>query len=134
MSHPAHGRFTYSDWEEHPVGRDGAFPRLARAAVTNAFTGGVTAEATTCAYTIVYTGEGVGGFTGVELLSGSIEGREGTFALEERGTFDATGTDCRFEVVPGSGTGELAGLSGSGSFRAVTGEASVAYAFTYDLA
>ncbi|MFD9354499.1 DUF3224 domain-containing protein [Streptomyces sp. NPDC060031] len=139
MSHPtppatpANGRFTYSDWEEHPVGPAESFPRLARATVTNAFTGVVTAPATTCDYTITYTAESVGGFAGMELLSGSIDGRKGTFALEERGTFDATGTDCRFEVVPGSGTGDLTGLSGSGSFRARHGESSVEYTFTYDL-
>ncbi|MFG3001444.1 DUF3224 domain-containing protein [Streptomyces sp. NPDC048340] len=132
-ANPAAGRFTYSDWEEKPVGPAEGFPRLAHATVTNAFTGVVTASATTCDYTISYCAESVGSFAGMELLSGSVDCRKGTFVLEERGTFDASGTDCRFEVVPGSGTGDLTGLSGSGSFRARHGESSVEYAFTYEL-
>ncbi|MCY0944839.1 DUF3224 domain-containing protein [Streptomyces antarcticus] len=127
------GRFTYAGWEELPVGSPDGAPRLARALVTNTFTGGVEASGTSCAYTIAYTGESVGSYTGMELLSGSVDGRRGSFVLEESGTFDAGGTTCRFAVVPGSGTGDLTGLSGSGGFTHRHGEASVAYAFSYRL-
>lgn len=127
------GRFTFADWQESPVGPAEAVPRLAHARVTNAFTGGIDAPRTACDYTIAYTGENVGSYSGMELLAGSVDGREGTFVLEERGTFDATGTVCRFEVVPGSASGDLAGLTGSGGFTFRHGESSVAYSFTYDL-
>lgn len=129
---PIANAFTFKDWEEHPVaGPEGAFPRLARATVTNAFTGALTAPATTCAYTLAYTGESTGTFTGMELVTGTVDGRAGAFVLEERGTFDATGTRCRFTVVPGSGTGALTGLGGSGSFSHRYGDTSVEYAFDY---
>ncbi|MFD7260379.1 DUF3224 domain-containing protein [Streptomyces sp. NPDC059874] len=127
------GRFTFADWEEHPVGPADTTPRLARAAVTNSFSGAIEAPGTSCSYTITYTGETAGAYAGMELLSGSVEGRKGTFVLEERGEFDASGTRCRFEVVPGSGTGELTGLSGSGGFTHRHGEESVEYTFTYVL-
>ncbi|MEV7723288.1 DUF3224 domain-containing protein [Streptomyces sp. NPDC087917] len=129
------GDFTYKNWEEQPVGPAGAdFPRLACASVTNAFTGVITAPGTTCAYTISYAGENVGAFTGMELVTGSVGGREGSFVLEERGTFDATGaTRCSFEVVPGSATADLAGLTGSGSFVHRRGDTSAEYTFTYRL-
>lgn len=126
--------FTFKDWEEHPVGPEGAFPRLARATVTNAFTGVLTAPATTCAYTVAYTGGSTGTFTGMELVTGTVDGREGGFVLSESGTFDATGTHCRFEVVPGSGTGGLTGLHCWGSFTHRYGDTSVEYAFTYEFA
>ncbi|GAA3386779.1 DUF3224 domain-containing protein [Streptomyces roseoviridis] len=125
------GRFTFADWQEQPVGSPASTPSLAHATVTNAFSGGIEAAATSCSYTIAYTGENVGTYSGMELLSGGVEGRKGTFVLEERGGFDATGTTCRFEVVPGSGTGELAGLTGSGGFTYRHGDTSVAYTFTY---
>ncbi|MFJ6779192.1 DUF3224 domain-containing protein [Streptomyces yangpuensis] len=128
------GRFTFADWEETPVGPQGATPRLAHARVTNAFTGGVEAAGTSCAYTIAYNGENTGSYSGMELLAGSVDGRKGSFVLEERGTFDAGGTVCRFEVVPGSGTGDLVGLTGSGGFTYRHGDTSVAYGFTYALA
>ncbi|WP_327308373.1 DUF3224 domain-containing protein [Streptomyces sp. NBC_01298] len=123
--------FTFKDWEEHPVGPEGVFPRLARATVTNAFTGALTAPGTTCAYTIAYTGDSHGAYTGMELVTGTVDGREGAFVLEERGTFDATGTHCDFTVVPGSGTGGLTGLGGSGSFVHRYGDTSVEYSFDY---
>ncbi|MFD9305080.1 DUF3224 domain-containing protein [Streptomyces sp. NPDC060048] len=131
----ASGGFTFENWEEHPVGpAEAPFPRLARATVTNAFTGVVTARDTACSYAIAYTAESTGSFAGMELVTGSVGGRKGSFVLEERGTFDATGTTrCAFEVVPGSGTVELAGLTGSGSFVYRHGDTSVDYTFVYDL-
>ncbi|CAM5336389.1 hypothetical protein SAVIM338S_00995 [Streptomyces avidinii] len=127
------GEFTFKDWEEHPVGPADAFPRLARATVTNAFTGTVTAPETTCDYAIAYTGDNVGTYAGMELVSGTVDGREGSFVLKEEGSFDATGTRCHFTVVPGSGTAALTGLAGSGSFVHRHGDTSVEYVFAYDL-
>lgn len=70
----------------------------------------------------------------MEILSGSLDGREGTFVVEERGSFGTDGTVyCSFEVVPGSGTGELTGLRGTGSFTAEHGAPSVPYTFAYEL-
>ncbi|MCX4776318.1 DUF3224 domain-containing protein [Streptomyces sp. NBC_01264] len=128
---PTANGFTFKEWEEHPVGPEGVFPRLAHAKVTNAFTGALTAPGTTCTYTVAYTGDTAGTFTGMELVTGAVDGREGSFVLEERGTFDATGTHCRFTVVPGSGTGGLTGLTGSGSFAHQHGDTSVEYVFDY---
>ncbi|MET9293908.1 DUF3224 domain-containing protein [Streptomyces sp. NPDC003077] len=135
MSTETNGHFTYRDWKERVVSEEGAAgPRLAHASVTNAFTGGIVAEPTTCDYSIVYLTEKTGAFAGLEVLAGSLDGRTGGFALEERGTFEPDGSvRCSFEVVPGSGTGELAGLRGSGSFTARHGESSVPYTFTYEL-
>lgn len=128
------GRISYANWEEHPVGSAGPGPRLAHAAVTNDFAGGIEAAGTTCEYSIVYTSDKTGTFTGLELLTGRLDGREGSFVLEERGEFAADGTvRCTFEVVPGSATGELAGLSGSGSFVYSPGEPSFPYDFAYVL-
>ncbi|MFG2863160.1 DUF3224 domain-containing protein [Streptomyces sioyaensis] len=106
----------------------------AHAAVVNTFSGGIEAAGTTCEYTLVYVTEKTGTFTGMELLTGRLDGREGTFVVEERGSFEADGTvRCTFEVVPGTGTGELTGLRGTGGFTTTAGEPSVPYAFGYDL-
>ncbi|MFJ7157290.1 DUF3224 domain-containing protein [Streptomyces sp. NPDC101118] len=136
------GRFRYADWTEEPAdsagtadahGAAGTVPRLAGATVTNTFSGGIEAAGTVCRYTIAYLGPAEGTFTGLELLSGSLDGRKGGFVLAESGTFDADGTHCTFEVVPGSGTGELAGLRGTGHFFSPHSPESVAYAFDYEL-
>ncbi|MFJ6718613.1 MULTISPECIES: DUF3224 domain-containing protein [unclassified Streptomyces] len=130
----ATGHFTAADWEERPAGPADTLPRLAQASVANTFSGGIEAAGTRCAYTIVYSTANTGSYTGLELFTGTLDGRTGTFALEERGTFEQDGTThCSFEVVPGSGTGELTGLRGTGGFLARHGEPSVPYTFTYDL-
>ena len=128
------GRFTFSDWQEDPITPAGeGGPRLARASVVNAFTGGIEAAPTSCAYTIVYISETTGSFTGMQVFTGAVDGRTGSFAVAERGSFaEDTTLTCTFEVVPGSGTGELAGLRGSGGFTTRHGEESVPYAFHYD--
>lgn len=127
------GHFTYADWQERALGGEDTLPRLAHAVVTNTFAGGVEAARTTCEYTIVHITEKTGTFTGMELLTGTVDGRRGTFAVEERGSFvDRGSVHCTFEVVPGSATGELAGLRGTGEFTAEHGSPSVPYTFDYD--
>ncbi|OEV32195.1 hypothetical protein AN219_00350 [Streptomyces nanshensis] len=130
----ATGHFTFSDWEEKQVTSGAEGPRLARASVVNSFSGGVEAVGTACEYSIVYVTETTGTFTGMQVLSGTVGGRKGTFAVAENGSFEADGTlRCTFEVVPGSGTGDLTGLRGTGGFTTRHGEQSVPYSFEYGL-
>lgn len=131
MSTHTTGTFTYRDWQEAQA--EGA-PRIGQAKVSNSFTGGITAAETACAYTIAYLTETTGTFAGMEIVDGTLDGRKGGFVCEQHGTFDDAGTvHCRFSVVPGSGTGELAGLRGSGSFVARHGESTYPYTFDYEL-
>ncbi|WP_306965836.1 DUF3224 domain-containing protein [Streptomyces afghaniensis] len=129
------GHFTFADWQERVIGPgEEANPRLAHASVRNTFSGGIEAARTICEYSIVYVTQKTGSFTGMELITGRLDGREGSFAVEERGWFGEDGTvHCTFEVVRGSGSGELAGLRGQGGFAARQGEATVAYRFEYEL-
>jgi Protein of unknown function (DUF3224) len=63
--------------------------------------------------------DGTGTFTCVERFTGSLEGRTGSFTLTASGhTDDANVVHGRWEVVPGSGTGELKGLRGFAAFYA----------------
>ncbi|GHG54183.1 DUF3224 domain-containing protein [Streptomyces griseocarneus] len=128
------GHFTFATWEERTVGARETSPRLAHASVVNTFSGGIEAADTTCEYTIAYATDKTGTFTGMQVLTGRVDGRDGTFVVEERGSFDDDGTvHCAFEVVPGTGTGELTGLRGTGSFVARHGEPSVPYTFDYEV-
>ncbi|MEU8781950.1 DUF3224 domain-containing protein [Streptomyces sp. NPDC048637] len=128
------GHFTFANWEERAVGSSGESPKLAHASVTNTYSGGIEATDTTCEYSIVYVTEKTGTFTGMEVLAGRLDGRDGAFVVEERGSFGADGTvHCTFEVVPGTGTGELTGLRGTGSFTTRPGASSFPYTFRYDL-
>jgi hypothetical protein len=66
--------------------------------------------------------DGSASFVGVERVTGRVAGRSGTFVLQDVGTVQGNVVSGEWFVVPGSGTGELAGLRGTGGFRANLGE------------
>ena len=66
--------------------------------------------------------DGTASFVGIERVTGSVGGRTGTFLLQDQGTVTGGVVEGEWFVVPGSGTGELPGLRGTGGFRANLGE------------
>jgi hypothetical protein len=56
--------------------------------------------------------EGSAGYVAMELVTGKLDGREGTFVLQHAGTMERGEQRLSVTVVPDSGTGELAGLAG----------------------
>jgi Protein of unknown function (DUF3224) len=66
--------------------------------------------------------DGSASFVGIERVTGTVAGKQGTFLLQDAGTVAGTVVSGEWFVVPGSGTGQLAGLRGTGGFRANLGE------------
>jgi hypothetical protein len=66
--------------------------------------------------------DGAASFVGIERVTGTVAGRAGTFLLQDAGTVEGGIVSGTWFVIPGSGTGELAGLRGEGGFRANLGE------------
>jgi Protein of unknown function (DUF3224) len=66
--------------------------------------------------------DGTASFVGIERVTGAVAGREGTFLLQDAGTVQDNIVTGDWFVIPGSGTGKLAGLRGTGGFRANLGE------------
>jgi len=66
--------------------------------------------------------DGSASFVGIERVTGAVAGREGTFLLQDAGTVQDNIVGGEWFVIPGSGTGKLAGLRGTGGFRANLGE------------
>lgn len=56
---------------------------------------------------------GSAGYVAMEIVSGSLAGRQGSFALQQLGKMHAGSSSLVYEVVPGSGEGELSGLAGT---------------------
>jgi hypothetical protein len=71
-------------------------------------------EATSHGVMIFPTGtpKDTGGYVAVEIVSGTLAGHTGTFALQHSGTMNAGTYSLSILVVPGSGTDQLAGLTG----------------------
>lgn len=78
-----------------------------------------------------YAADGTARFVGLTHVTGTVAGRTGTVVLQHTGRFDAEGLHTDFTVVPGSGTGELSGVTGAGAF-ANTGLAGEPTRYTFE--
>ena len=62
-----------------------------------------------------YAADGTSSYVTLMQITGTLDGRSGSFVLTGSGNYDGTTAAGESRIVPGSGTGELAGLSGSAS-------------------
>jgi hypothetical protein len=77
------------------------------------------------------TVKGSAAYVAMERVTGTLDGRSGSFALQHRGVMDRGVPELLVTVVPDSGTGELEGLSGRMTIDITGGEHS--YGFEYSL-
>ncbi len=61
--------------------------------------------------------DGSATFTGIKRITGTLDGKQGSFLLQDTGTVKGTKLDGDWLIVPGSGTGELVGLRGDGGIH-----------------
>lgn len=64
---------------------------------------------------------GTAAYVVLEVFSGNLGGRAGTFAFRQSGDMHAGQTSLIYEIVPQSGSGELSGISGSLTLNRVEG-------------
>ena len=76
--------------------------------------------------------EGSAGYVAIERVEGALGGRDGSFALQHSGTMTRGVPQLVINVVPDSGTGQLAGLAGRMTINIDDGKHS--YDFEYTLA
>ena len=57
--------------------------------------------------------KGSAGYVAIERVTGSLNDRSGSFALQQNATLNRGAPYLNIVVIPDSGTGELAGLSGT---------------------
>ena len=56
---------------------------------------------------------GAAGYVAIETVHGRLGEQEGTFALQQFGSMHDGSQTLHYEVVPGSGTGSLTGITGT---------------------
>jgi hypothetical protein len=76
--------------------------------------------------------KGSGAYVAIERVSGTLQGRSGTFVLQHSGTMTRGTPELTITVVPDSGTGQLVGLEGKMTIKIADGKHS--YEFEYTLA
>ena len=75
--------------------------------------------------------DGSAGYVAIEFVSGTLQGRRGTFVLQHSGTMTRGAAELSISVVPDSGSDELQGLSGSMTIKIEDGKHF--YSFEYSL-
>ena len=66
--------------------------------------------------------QGAAGYVAIEVVSGILSGKHGSFALQHLATMDKSGMKMQVVVVPGSGTGELKDISGTFTIKIENGQ------------
>jgi len=75
--------------------------------------------------------KGSAGYVAMERVTGTLNGRNGTFALQHSGTMTRGTPHLSITVVPDSGTGELVGLTGKMLVVIVDGKHSYEFEYTF---
>jgi hypothetical protein len=110
MSERATASFDITTWDEQPYDeRDGV--KLSRTRVVKAFRGEIEGEST-AELLMALAGEDAAAYVGVERVTGRVNGRQGSFVYLHTATASGGSQSASWTVMSGSGSGELAGISG----------------------
>ena len=119
-----------ASWEENAYDEAEGTPKTSKASIKYTYDGDVSGESA-AELLLVYVGEEAK-YVGLERITATIDGRQGTFVTSAVGGFKDGVASSSWNIVPGSGTGELAGLSGKGTFEAPSGSKGTV-TFEYEL-
>jgi hypothetical protein len=105
--------------------------RRARMALDKVFSGDLLGTGQGEMLSAITATQGSAGYVAMELVVASLHGREGSFVFQHTGTMDRGAQQLAISVVPDSGSGALAGLSGQFRIRIEGGQHY--YEFEYQL-
>jgi len=91
---------------------EGADPLLHRMTLDKQYHGDLEASGTGQMLTAGTEVKGSGAYVAIEKVTGSLQGRTGSFVLQHAGTMTRNVPQLAITVVPDSGTGQLKGITG----------------------
>jgi hypothetical protein len=132
VSTQATATFKIDSWGEQPYVESDEGGKLTRASVKQTFAGDIEGRAEV-EWLMCYRADETADFLGFQRLEGRIGDRSGSLVLASTGAFDGKEASGPLEIVRGSGTGELAGIVGSGTLTApMGGEPSVSLDYDFE--
>lgn len=129
MTHHANGEF---DVKLIPQPQEGAASAPGRMLLDKQFHGPLEARSEGQMLALRTAVPGSAGYVAMELVTGTLDGKHGSFVLQHSGTMNRGTPSLSVSVVPDSGSEELAGLSGTMNIRIEGGKHF--YEFAYALA
>jgi hypothetical protein len=120
------GTYSPTKWDEKPYDLIEDRMKATKATVEFSFAGDIEGAAGV-EYLMFYRSfdptdphEAIATYVGMIRIVGKLRGKSGSFALTDSGKYEFGAAQSQLSVIPGSGTGELSKISGSGSYRADT--------------
>ena len=104
---------------------------LGRMSITKRFSGDLEATSRGEMLSAMTEVKGSAGYVALERVTGTLDGRAGSFVLQHSGTMNRGAPELAISVVPDSGSGQLVGLTGRMSIQIADGAHS--YTFEYDV-
>jgi hypothetical protein len=130
MSSLAKGSFTVEmKPQAEPAASDGI--SLGRMSLEKKFEGDLVAAGKGEMLTALTPTKGSAGYVAIERVTGSLQGKTGSFVFQHSGLMNQGAQQLSITVVPDSGTGELIGISGV--FKINIADGSHTYEFEYSL-
>lgn len=114
------GEFEVTSWDEDTYQKLGGERKLTKASVTQKFTGDL-AGSGAVEWLMSYADDGKARFVGFQRIESTAAGRVGSVVIESNGKFDGKKAAGTWSVLPGSGDGDLEGMTGKGRFEAPMG-------------
>ena len=109
--------FKIVSWDEYPFDEPEIGPKLTQAHIKRSFDGDLVGTGNLM-YVMAHIESGDTSFLGYKKVVGKLGGGTGSFVLKHTGHYDGGKATSELEVMPESGTDDLAGLSGIGRFSA----------------
>ncbi len=130
MTHHTHGTFEVKLLPQGE-GDKAAGSTLARMSIDKQFHGGIEGTSQGEMLSAMTETPGSAGYVAIERVTGTLDGRGGSFVFQHSATMTRGTPDLSVTVVPDSGTGQLAGLTGRFTIKVAEGQHS--YDFEYTL-
>jgi hypothetical protein len=127
MTQQASGSF---DVKVTPQDDKSGDPLLGRMSLDKQYYGDLEGTGTGQMLTAGTATQGSGAYVAIEKVAGSLKGRAGTFVLQHTGSMTGGNFHLDVTVVPDSGTGHLAGISGKMNII-IAPDGKHSYEFTY---
>jgi hypothetical protein len=116
----AEGSFDILSGDETTYEERGGGAKLTHAWGAQRFSGDIAGEGS-IHWLMAYGSDRTAHYVGLQRITGSLDGREGSFIIAAQGQFNGKSSRGTWSVVEGSGTAGLAGITGTGSFEAPGG-------------
>jgi hypothetical protein len=117
----AKATFQVTGWDEQTFVELDGNGKLTQAAVQQAISGDIEGSSDV-RWLMAYSADDRAEFVGIQSVTGALADKRGSFVLRSVGSFDGKQAVGDLTVIEGSGTGDLAGIAGTGTFEAPMGD------------